>query len=245
MSTEQGHYGFRRLNSLGTSYTKYETLFVLDRRISMPEEIIYDGKDAEPRISTRLDAAEREYKGGWYMQGAEGTCGVWATINAMKVTGAEPDVDHVKELLNHAISPNPDGEDGISLQALEAISKQHDLKSSIAILPSNKVLEHLPRIPYPEDPTGAGIIFANATAIQKNVTENSALVVTVPSRGMSRTGKNRFHAVCVAGYTIDSSGFMDVQVIDSSLGVSYKSLEGFSRQLPAYEKGALIVRRDQ
>jgi hypothetical protein len=241
MTEEYSYYwNTRRTGGTNTVYSDEDVEFALRRSLGTPKDIPLDTNGLDPRISTELQPAEIIYRDLWHNQGLEATCGVWALVNAMRVSGVERDPDYIKTLLNYVIASLNSPEPGVSIPKMYEISVGRNLPGKLTLLSPDESLTHLSPLPSLSGFSGEKIVKDNARIIKKYVTENSALVVSRPS---VRRNSERSHAVCIAGYRIDAQGYMDLQVIDSSRGVKFHGIEAFSRQLSVNPRRSLAVSR--
>lgn len=208
------------------------------------------------RINTKLKQSEKVYSGGWYAQSGESTCLPWAVANSLTVLGTRPDNKFMADLLNYANDIEESKRKGMTYDDVLSIFRKyqstgvhvvlvaHDLelqRINPHILMKNFVykLTDDDRIPeereqdlkVQNEQKKVETIRHNGTLIKNIIDGNSVIITTVVTKPYAGVKEQCLHAICIAGYKVNDTGAMNVQIIDSARGKIWMSLEHISTAL--------------
>lgn len=178
------------------------------------------------RVDTNLPISHASYIGKWNSQGAEPTCSPWSLANAYRVIGVQPHFPLLSELLNHANGDNPTGITGV---------KADDLLTIVSEFPKRGMEFTNVELPLQSTELWASdeAIRENAATIKHYLDRGSAFHVLIGFDMYARQFSDEAHAVCLSGYHINRYREMNVQIIDSNIGVVWTSIEHISSSLLA------------
>ncbi len=212
----------------GTSYTLSKVDYLLNKPIRVGnlmgqrDEFHFNLTLIGKRTPIGLQPSFQLYKGAWYRQGPEPTCLPWAIANGLLSRRVRPDSLMMYRLLSEANRRN--GLDYIAAWLMV------DLNAKFFSFDKAKV-ELVPNL-----------VLLNSSVIKQEIDQHRTILTGVESssyegRILDLSGEpiRDNHAVCIVGYEVNEDGVMNVQLIDSNLGIFWTSLEYLSASLKPNE----------
>jgi hypothetical protein len=157
----------------------------------------------------RLNLPERNYwldPDGWYMQGAESTCYVWALASGIKAVGGVNNPELISNLLNQANDfYGTNKRTGLTNEDIVREAQKLNFGSNLELITAS-----MQTLNYPD--------FANA--IFELIDKNRFLLQGVDmSFYQPNVNRGFSHSLAVVGYKVLPMKWLDLQVIDPNFGI--------------------------
>jgi hypothetical protein len=229
-----------------------------DENVLEPERVqFFESTLTTNRINCGLSPAFTFYPGGWYYQNKEDTCTPSAVINGSLIVDGTIDRFVASLMINRAngVSWFP-GQTGMIYPEAEELLYRHHQSAGVFIrqVVGRQSIQSSDKGLNPNDYlelTEFGmytfaqkhfdlasqhhykqIINHNALAIKELVDKYHAILTGVHRADyyqLSDKSDTFKHSICIAGYQINSAGFMNLQIVDSARGIYWISLEHLSQ----------------